>query len=245
MTTEICIYGDIGYSWWEEDGITESTVLDGLKSLDPAAAVHTVHINSCGGNCDTGIAILNILRSHKAQMKAVNADFKLKTINDAYAMSIASVIMMAGDIRVAALGSTTMIHDAWSGCWGNADEMRKAADVMDKMSDNIATIYATLCTPAAKDTPVRDAAYFRNYMKEETYMINDEALKCGLVTEIDTGLIAVAHAALSPEKLKGHYALAMKASAKKRTFSRPTAAKSVTDSKVALQRFTQLVARMG
>ena len=125
MSTDLMLYGDIGLDWWSGDGITDEQVHASLQTLDPSASQHTVHINSVGGRVDTGLAIMNLLRAHSAQMQAVNPDFKLKTICEGYAMSIASVIFMAGDIRTVALGGVVMIHEAWNGCYGNAAEMRK------------------------------------------------------------------------------------------------------------------------
>lgn len=242
MATELMLYGDIGADWWSGDGITEEMVHEGLVGLDATAAKHVVHINSPGGRVDTGLAIMNLLRSHKEQMRATNADFKLETVCDAYAMSSGSVIFMAGDIRTIALGGIVMIHDAWSGCYGNAAELRKSADVMDKLSENIANIYAALCTPADKDAPARDAGYYRSLMLEETYMISNEAVTYGIATQLDPSLQANLCKDLTPENLKGKYVARMTAGYKKRTLSKPTAAASLTNLKLALQRFKVLEA---
>lgn len=242
MTTDMMLYGDIGADWWSGDGITEEMVHEGLCSLDATASQHNIRINSPGGRVDTGLAIMNQCRAHAAQMKAVNPNFKLHTICDGYAMSIASVIFMAGDVRTVALGGVGMIHDAWSGCYGNATEMRKAADTMDMLSENISDVYATLCTPAADGTPVRDRAYYRNLMKAETYMIGDDMVKTGLATNVDVACTAVLDKSLTPEIMKGRYVHLMTAGYKKRTFTQPTAAKSLTDAKLAQQRLRVLLA---
>lgn len=242
MTTDLMLYGDIGADWWSGDGITETMVHDGLCLLDPTASAHNIRINSPGGRVDTGLAIMNQLRSHSAQMKASNPDFKLHTVCDGYAMSIASVIMMAGDVRTVALGGVVMIHDAWSGCYGNATEMRKAAETLDLLSENISDIYATLCTPAVNGTPARDRAYYRDLMKSETYMIGDDCVKKGLATNVDIAVTAALDKALTPEIMQGKYVHLMTAGYKKRTFSRPTAAKSLTDAKLANQRLKMLLA---
>ena len=240
--TELCIYGDIGADWWSGDGITENHVLTGLRDMDKDAAKHVVRINSPGGRVDTGLTILNLLRSHSAQMKAVNPAFQLETVVDGYAMSSASVIFMAGDVRTVALGGVLMIHDAWSGVYGNADEMRKAADRLELLSNNCAQIYATLATPAGKDQPVRDSSYFRTLMQAETYMVGDQGVSHGLATQQDLGTEASMFAEFTPEKLKGHYVSMMTEHYKKRTYNRPTAAKSILDAKAAHQRLQQLLA---
>lgn len=244
MATEICLYGDIGKDWWSEEGIDESMVLDALKTLDATAAKHTVRINSPGGNVDTGLAVLTLLRSHAAQMKAANPTFQLETSCDGYAMSSASVIFMAGDIRTVALGGVIMIHDAWTCCYGNATEMEKMCGVLDKLSQNTANIYAALCTPPAKDAPARDSTYFRGLMKEETYFIGDEAVNCGLATQQDISNTASLCAALSPEKLRGNYVATMTKHYQRRTFSRSQSSKTLLDAKLAFQQFQQLKATL-
>lgn len=244
MNTELCLYGDIGESWWSGEGVTESAVLEGLKSLDMSAEKHTIRINSPGGNVDTGLAILTLLRSHAAQMKAANPAFQLETSCDGYAMSSASVIFMAGDVRTVALGGVVMIHDAWTCCYGNSAEMTKMVDVLDKLSQNTANIYAALCTAPAKDAPARDSAYFRALMKEETYMIGDEAVNCGLATRQDIGTTASLCAALTPEKLKGRYAETMSKHYQRRTFTRAASSKSLVDIKAAQQQLKQLQASL-
>lgn len=202
MTTEIQLYGDIGDSWWS-DGITAAAVRNELRDLDQSADMHDVRINSMGGDVGEGLTIMNVLRAHSAALKLTNPNFKLRTIVDGYAMSAASTIFMAGDERHVALGGVVMIHDAWSYTGGNAAEMRKIADVLDKLSENAANIYAALCVPAEKGAAARDSAYYRNLMKEETYMTGDEAVNMGLATSVDKGIEAVLFAGFTPETMKG------------------------------------------
>ena len=242
MTTDLMIYGDIGQDWWSDDGVTDTMIHEGLQALDQNAAKHCVHLNSPGGRVDMGLTIMNLLRAHKAQMKALNPEFQLETIVDGYALSAASVIFMAGDIRTVCLGGIVMIHDAWSGIYGNAADMRTAADKMDMLSGNIASIYASLCTPALPDASPRDAASFRALMLAETYFVASEAVASGLATREDLTTTANLHSDLTPERLKGNYVETMTAHYKKRTYNKPTASKSILDAKLAMQRFKLLEA---
>ncbi len=242
MADQIMLYGDIGSDWWTGDGITEEHVLEGLKSLDMEAPKHQVRINSPGGRVDTGLAIFNLLRHHKAQMKAINPAFQLETIVDGYAMSVASVIFMSGDKRIVCLGGIGMIHDAWCGMYGNAAEMTKAANRLDMLSENSADIYAKCCVPAADKEPVRDSMYYRGLMKEETYFIGEGMVKCGLATDYDSGLEAQMHTDLTPEKLKGHYTEMMTAHYKKRTYNKATAANSIANVAAAKSRLALMLA---
>lgn len=63
---------------------------------------------------------------------------------DGLAASMASVIAMVGDEIVMPENALMMIHDPWNIVVGNADDMRKEADVLDKMKDSLVTIYAKL-----------------------------------------------------------------------------------------------------
>lgn len=169
----IYIYDEI--SWW---GITARDFIDELNAIN--ADNITVHINSPGGWVDDGIAIYNALRDHKAHVT---------TINDAGAYSIASVIMQAGDTRVANRHSMMMIHDALTildvlGYFNPADleglerDIRDARMLLDKTSDVLAGVYAERGG---------DTATWRAAMRATTWYTAEEALAAGLVDEVVAG----------------------------------------------------------
>ncbi len=158
----IHIYDEIGYY-----GITASDFVAELSAMDAGSI--DLHINSPGGEVFDGIAIMNALKAHKA---------KVTCYVDSLAASIASVIAMAGDKIVMAPHSEMMIHDASGVGFGNADEMREYADMLDRQSDKIAGIYAE----RAGGTTLQ----WRNRMKAETWLSAKEAVEIGLADEIDT-----------------------------------------------------------
>lgn len=157
---EIYLYDEIG--WW---GTTASDFVRELKDLD--ASEISVFISSRGGDVFDGVAIYNALRSHEATVT---------TQVDSMAASIASVIVQAGDHRIMLTGSQMMIHEAHGLALGNADEMRKYADVLDKQSDIIAGIYA--------ERAGTDLKAFRNLMNAETWMDAQETVDEGLADEV-------------------------------------------------------------
>ena len=122
---EIYIFGDIT-SWdWEELGeISAHTLSKQLEELTDIDTIN-VHISSYGGEVKEGLAIYNALKNHKA---------KIKTYCDGFACSIASVIFMAGDERIMSKSSLLMIHNAWIYATGNANELRKQADDLEKIT---------------------------------------------------------------------------------------------------------------
>ncbi len=109
------IFDEINPMW----GIGAQQVVDELNGID--ASQIDVHINSPGGNVFDGIAIMNALRNHKA-----NITVKV----DGLAASIASVIAMAGDEIVMSLGSQMMVHNPSGFAMGDAKTMRELADWM-------------------------------------------------------------------------------------------------------------------
>jgi ATP-dependent protease ClpP protease subunit len=155
------IYDEIGY--W---GDTAASLVDQLGKVD--ADEIDVHISSPGGDIFDGLAIYQALKSHKA---------KVTVKVDGLAASIASVIAMAGDTVVIAPKASIMIHDGWTMAVGNAAELRKTADLLDKQSAVIASVYA--------DRSNGDANFWRDQMREETWYTAQEALDAGLVDEIE------------------------------------------------------------
>lgn len=134
---ELCFYGDINsesLGEWQKyypDDKAPKDVQDFLAQLDGVEEIN-VHINSGGGSVFGGIAIYNILKSHKA---------KINVYVDGIAASIASVIMCAGDTIYIPKNAMVMIHKPLSWCGGNADDMRKEADVLDQCQKVILNTY--------------------------------------------------------------------------------------------------------
>lgn len=117
--------------WWTGEiieSLTSSKYIQKVLEENKAAKNINVYINSNGGSVKEGLGIYNQLKRHSAQ----------KTIYiDGFACSIASVIAMAGDKVVMGNNALMMIHHASTGAWGNAEELRKAAndlEVIDKAS---------------------------------------------------------------------------------------------------------------
>jgi HK97 family phage major capsid protein len=130
-SAELFIYGDIGESWYSETTTAQNFVGE-INALDVESI--TVRINSYGGSVTDGLAIYNALKRHKAHVTCAI---------DGVALSIASLIAMAGDEVEIAENAMMMVHAPWGGIMGNAVEMREYADVLDKMASAMSTSYAT------------------------------------------------------------------------------------------------------
>ena len=130
-TATINIYGDITSFPWCDGDVSASNLSRQLEQLTDVSEID-VYINSYGGEVAEGLAIYNALKRHKA---------KVRTYCDGFAASIASVIFMAGDERIMNDSSLLMIHNAWSYVQGNAKELRKQADDLDKITQASVVAY--------------------------------------------------------------------------------------------------------
>lgn len=177
-SAELLIYGDIGMSWYEES-VTAADLVKEIAAMGDVAEI-VVRINSFGGSVPDGLAIYNALKRHSAS---------IKTSIDGMAMSIASLIWMAGDVREAAENSLLMIHAPWTYAGGNAAQLREQADVLDKWAEAMATSY----TASGKS---QDDCLALLTDGVDHYYTAAEALAEGFATEITQAIAPAATAAL-------------------------------------------------
>lgn len=159
---EIFIYDEIGY--W---GTASNEFVKELALLAEEPKL-IINLNSPGGDVFDGIAIYQALLDHPGEI--------IVKVNG-LAASIASVITMAGDRVIMGARSQIMIHEGFTFASGDAATMRKTADMLDRISDNIAAVYA--------DRAGGDPVMWRNRMREETWFSAEEAVAAGLADEIE------------------------------------------------------------
>ncbi|MCM3736441.1 Clp protease ClpP [Bacillus cytotoxicus] len=176
-SADIFIYGEVTKYAWEEYGEMSSTIFK--QELDDLGDVDTInlHINSPGGSVFEGITISNMLKMHKANVIVYI---------DALAASIASVIAMCGNKIHMHKNSMMMIHHAWTYASGNAQQLRKAADDIEKISKSNCMIY--LDRAGAKLTEEK----LNELLDAETWLSAEEALSYGLCDEVIEANQAVA-----------------------------------------------------
>jgi ATP-dependent protease ClpP protease subunit len=163
-TLAIDVYGLVGESWWQES-TSAANVRRSIKNSK--ASTIQLRINSDGGDIIDGLAIYNQLNDHPARVEV--------TI-DGIAASAASLIAMAGDVVRMGAGAWLMIHNAWGGTQGEPDDLRRWADVLEKMSADAAQIYATR-TGLSVDK-------VSEMMDAETWLTAEEAKAMGFATEV-------------------------------------------------------------
>jgi len=159
-TADVWIYSEIGGF-----DVNAKSFIDELKELKGKDL--NVHINSLGGSVFDGLAIYNALKSHKGNVK---------TIVEGIAASIASVIAMAGDTIEMSKNSLFMIHNPFTMAGGDAAELRKTANVLDKIRDEIADIYNSVSK--------QDHETLIGLMAAETWFNADETLDVGFANSI-------------------------------------------------------------
>ncbi|MFV9616170.1 MAG: head maturation protease, ClpP-related, partial [Gammaproteobacteria bacterium] len=164
---------DIGDGWM--GGLSAKRFADELNALGKLTEIN-VRINSPGGSVFDGVAIYNTLVKNGAN---IIVDI------DGLAASISSVIAMAGnEIRIAS-NALLMIHDPWGVFAGNADELRRQAELMDKVKGTLLDTYMNRAKASKKDV--------EQMMKDETWMTADEALENGFVDSVTDEMKMAAH----------------------------------------------------
>lgn len=175
---ELYLYDEIGGGLFSE-GISADQVVKDVKAAGRVDQIH-VRINSPGGLVFEGLAIYNVLRDHAAR---IIVDI------DGMALSIASVIAMAGDEINMADNALFMIHDPAGVAFGTAADMRKTADTLDLAAANIARTYAK-----RSGDPV---SAIRAAMSAETWYDAEAARDAGYVDRITGSQKLAAHFDLS------------------------------------------------
>ncbi len=157
---EILIFGQI--SSWD---ISASTVREQLNSMTGDV---TIKIDSPGGSVFEGISIFNAIKEYDKGTVTI--------VIESMAASIASYIALAGDVIKAHDNSTFMIHNAWTYTFGDGNELRKTADILDGLSSLIAKKYISK-TGKTKEI-IKEA------MDKESYYFGNEILDFGFCDEI-------------------------------------------------------------
>lgn len=173
---DMYIDGEIVDEEYEDTDVSAAGFRDALKQLGNIKQLN-LHINSPGGSVFQGIAIYNMLKQSKAHVNIYV---------DGVAASIASVIAMAGDTIFMPSNSMLMIHNPYTFAMGNANELRKAADDMDKITEASKKAYLEKAGDKLTDQELQQI------MDDETWMTAQEAVDKGLADEILEPVKAVA-----------------------------------------------------
>lgn len=156
--------GTIADESWYDDDVTPQLFKNDLYADSGDV---TVWLNSPGGDCVAAAQIYNMLKEYPG-----NVTIKI----DGIAASAASLIAMAGDNILMSPVSMMMIHNPLTMAIGNADDMQKAAAMLDEVKESIINAYE-LKTGLSR-------AKLSHLMDDETWMNAVKAVELGFADGI-------------------------------------------------------------
>ena len=177
-STDVTVYDEIG-AW----GISAKQF---IKDLAGVKGHINLRINSPGGSITDGTAIIAALQRHKAGFTAWV---------DGLAASMASVIACAADQCYMADGAMMMIHRASTISMGDAADLRKDADLLEKFEKSLVNVYAKKTGLSADEINAMLAA--------ETWLDPLEAIALGFADGISE--TPAATALLTPDQMRAKF----------------------------------------
>lgn len=164
----INIRGVIG----QEADVSLASVIASVKALGEVDSL-VVMIDSVGGEVEEGFAIYDYLRS---------LGVPITTRTDGACASIATVVFLAGDTRVAS--GELMIHAPWMEVAGNAEELKAYADEVSRVQSRLEKFYAEK-TGLPQET-------IHALIQRDRYLPAEEAVSLGFATAVNRPVSALA-----------------------------------------------------
>lgn len=164
----IYIYGDITSYPWEQSDVSAFRLANQLEQAGNLAEIN-VHVDSYGGEVSEGFAIYNALRAKNAQ---------ITTHADGFVASAAIYPFLAGTQRIANNVSAFYFHPVIGGGWGYAEDLREAADELDKLTE--------IGLGAFTNAGMKEQAA-RDIINSKTWYSPEAVLEMGLATSIQKG----------------------------------------------------------
>lgn len=161
---EVEIYDDIAPFF----GVNAADFRSQLLALGEGIETIDLHIHSRGGSVWEAVAIMNTLRQHKARV--------VTTVDSIAASSAGFIAVGASDELIMADNSELMAHLPWALAVGSAEDMRKAAESLDRTAKNIVSIFAER-TGGSEDE-------WMQILTDETWWSAQEAVDAGLADSV-------------------------------------------------------------
>jgi ATP-dependent Clp protease protease subunit len=165
-TGELLLYGEISSVSWYGDEVTPKEFkkdLDALGDID----ILNIYVNSPGGDVFAAHAMVNILERNKAE-KNIHVDGLMASASTFF-IGVGKVFMPSNAMM--------MYHNPSAVVWGNANEMRKMADDLDKVRESMLVIYRD-------KTGMTDEEIIA-ILDAETWMTAEEAVDYGFADELE------------------------------------------------------------
>lgn len=169
---ELYIYDTIqsGYYTWFGDKVESETSQDffreQLEKYPNAQEIH-VYINSNGGDVYEAYGMISLLERHSAK--------KICHI-DGFACSAASLFLCIADKVIMSKQATVMIHNMSTYIYGNAEQLRKAADDLEVLMAGNRKLYLSKMNITEEE--------LIEALNNETIYTAEQCLENGLADEI-------------------------------------------------------------
>lgn len=168
-SADLYIYGEIVDDKWFANEVDTEDVLSILSELETVKNIN-IYLNSPGGNIYAAIAIFNLL----ARLDAV-----FKVYIDGIGASSATYFLSLAtpENRIMPANTALFYHNPMSGGYGYAEDLRKAADDLDKHKEIIMSMYGEQFKNLSSEE-------ISTIMANETVVTANMALEFGIITEI-------------------------------------------------------------
>lgn len=173
----------------QRDGFKEVHLFEDIDSYSESSLVSTLTddttsnlellINSYGGSVTSAMAMSAMIKRHEGDTVSTVVGI---------AASAATIVALSCDFVQMDRDALFMIHNAWTWAAGEAAELRKTADLLDKMSNQIQNIYvAKILSKHHEEDKDETNEKVKSLMANESWLTADEALELGLIDAIVEG----------------------------------------------------------
>ena len=183
---DLFVYGEIvqekSVDWWTgEESKTDVGLMDFKEQLDSIGNVQklNIYINSPGGDVFVASTMISMLQRVKSNGTTINAYV------DGLSASAASFLMMVADNVNLYKNSTVMVHKPISFAIGNANDMQKTIDALNKIEESV-------MMPMYMNKSKVDEKEIKSLIDAETWLSAKEMDKYFNVTLLDEEKTAVA-----------------------------------------------------
>ena len=163
---DLLLYGEISsVSWWGD----EVTPKEFKKDLDALGDIDilNIYVNSPGGDVFAAQAMVSMLKRHSAE-KNVYVDGLMA--------SAATFFIGVGKVYMPS-NAMMMYHNPSSIVWGNAIDMRKMADDLDKIRESMLSVY--------REKTGKTDEELIEILDAETWLTAEEAVEYGFADELE------------------------------------------------------------
>ncbi|HHO6115555.1 TPA: head maturation protease, ClpP-related [Staphylococcus aureus] len=163
----LVISGAIGESNYFYDATSAKDVRNALNNVE--AKTIRIKLNSPGGDAFQGLEIYNYIK---------DLDAHVIVEVTALAASAGSIIAMGADEIIMRTGSTMMIHNASTFCYGDKEEMQTTYDRLEKIDSSIVDVYVSRTGLSKEEV--------KELLDNETWFTASEAVEKGFANSYET-----------------------------------------------------------